>query len=549
MAKTKPPSFRFKNSDTIGAAGAEQDADFLDKCFVDTGNLELLRDFNDSRMIVLGRTGTGKSALLATLERSYPKQTIRIAPEELAVTYVTNSTILNFFAALGVNLYPFFKLLWRHVLTVEILTRHFPDSGERPRMSLIERLREICVGPTKHHQDMRKAVKYLEDWGKSFWQDTEYRVKEITSILEQRLTAEIEATLGLKGAGVGVSAATEDSFSESQRIELIKRGQEIISKAQVEDLHKLLKLLDSVLIDKQKGYYLIVDDLDENWVEDRLRYRLIMSLIHTARDFFKVKNAKVILALRRDLIERVFRLTRDAGFQEEKYQSLYIPMVWPEAQIINVLDSRINHLITRKYTTANVNHRDVLPEKVRRVPIDKFIYSIAPRPRDVIAFFNTCISSAAGGQSRLAAKNVLLAEGEYSRGRLRALADEWSTDYPTLADFVKILNRRSKSFKLRTILDSEAASLCLDIASEHPDKLGQLQSAMQVVDCTMSAKEFKFTLMKVFYHVGLIGLKLSGYASESWADEQGMGVSPAEISDDTSAVVHSAYCRVLGIVE
>ena len=52
-----------------------------------------------------------------------------------------------------------------------------------------------------------------------------------------------------------------------------------------------------------------------------------MALMQTARDFNEVRYAKVVIALRRDLIERVFRLARDSGFQEEKYQSLYLPLV------------------------------------------------------------------------------------------------------------------------------------------------------------------------------------------------------------------------------
>lgn len=102
MAKLQS-AFRFKATDSIGAAGAEDD-EFLDECFVDTGALELLSDIGDRRLILLGRTGAGKSALLTVLERRREAQTIRISAEHLALTYVANSTILNFFGSVGVNL-------------------------------------------------------------------------------------------------------------------------------------------------------------------------------------------------------------------------------------------------------------------------------------------------------------------------------------------------------------------------------------------------------------------------------------------------------------
>ena len=88
------------------AMAAEQDADFLESCFVDTGAYTLVKDANDHRVILVGRTGTGKSALLQMLEQDSPRSVVRIVPETLALTYVSNSTILNFFAQIGVNLDP-----------------------------------------------------------------------------------------------------------------------------------------------------------------------------------------------------------------------------------------------------------------------------------------------------------------------------------------------------------------------------------------------------------------------------------------------------------
>jgi hypothetical protein len=547
-AKPQTSVFRFQSTDTIGAAGAEDDREFLSECFVDTGLLGLLKEMNDNRLIVLGRTGAGKSALLGTLEASEPEHVIRVSPEQLALNYVANSTVLNFFAELGVNLDPFFKLLWRHVLTVEILARHFADKPDPHEPSFLKRLKMQFLGTSKRDKDMLQALDYLEKWGESFWQDTEYRVKEITSRLESMLDGELRATLGSRAIGIGAATKTSDLISDTERTELISRGQNIISKAQVQDLSKVLSLLDSVLSDRLNGYYLVIDGLDENWVEERLRYKLIMALMQTARDFSSVRYAKVIIALRRDLIERVFRLARDSGFQEEKYQSLYLPLVWTRDEILEVLDKRVNRLVSRRYTKAVVTHRDLLPRDFRHKAIGEYIHRIAPRPRDVIALFNACIA-AAPNQSRLGAKEFRLAEGEYSRGRLRALADEWSVDYPTLADFATVLQRRPPSFKLSSVSQLDLETLCLTVVSEAPGRLGLLGSAMQVVDGVMTTTAFKPLLFRAFYQVGLVGLKLARHESESWVDEVGRSVSFAEIDDNTSAVVHPAFRRTLGVDE
>ncbi|HEY7790408.1 MAG TPA: hypothetical protein VIC33_07855, partial [Vicinamibacterales bacterium] len=105
MTMRAPSAFKFRSTDSIGAAGAEDD-EFLKECFVDTGVLDLLTDLEDRRLILLGRTGAGKSALLTMLQDRKDSHVITISAEHLALTYVANSTILNFFGSIGVNLDP-----------------------------------------------------------------------------------------------------------------------------------------------------------------------------------------------------------------------------------------------------------------------------------------------------------------------------------------------------------------------------------------------------------------------------------------------------------
>ena len=174
MPSTSLRSFRFKKHDHIGALAAEQDTQFLESCFVDTGAYELAQADDDNRVIVVGRTGTGKSALLRMLESKHARQVVRIEPENLALAYVSNSTILNFFADIGVNLDPFFKLLWRHVITVELLNHHFQGRNDQSPPNLLSRLRELFSSDTKEDRERQQAVTYIETWGRSFWKDTEF---------------------------------------------------------------------------------------------------------------------------------------------------------------------------------------------------------------------------------------------------------------------------------------------------------------------------------------------------------------------------------------
>ena len=383
-------TFKFRKLQNIGAAGAEED-EFLTECFVDNGYLSPLQDINHRGLILLGRTGSGKTALLRMLKDKREKNTITISPENLALTYVSNSNVLETFSNLGVNLDPFFKLLWRHVIVVEILSRHIKNRTSDIRKLPFSWLRSLFPDSNKNDREMQDAIDYLEKWGSRFWKETEFRVKEITQKLEKDLTRAVESNLGVDVPGVFTSAGSlrgsqKDSISEEVKLELRHLAQQVISETQVQDLHNVIKMLGKVLEKESQEYYVLIDRLDENWVEDRLRYRLIMALLQSAKDFINVGRAKIIVALRRDLLERVFRHTREAGFQEEKYNSLLLPITWNPDELVEVLDRRIDRLVSRSYTKRTVTHIDLLPPQVNRQKITEYIVERAQRPRDIIAF-------------------------------------------------------------------------------------------------------------------------------------------------------------------
>ncbi len=548
MRKVHQSEFRFRNTDTIGAASAEDDTELLKTCFVETGDYEALKNQNDIRQIVLGRTGSGKSALFERLKQEEEEHIISIAPDELALTYVSNSSMIEYLSDLGVNLDPFYKLLWRHVLTVEVLRKHFEPHANTAKGRFWEVIIEKFQSQTRNDKDAKQAVQYLQEWGEKFWLETEYRVKEITSTLEKKITDALGGDLGPRFLKAKAASNVQSLLSEEEKAEVVNRGQRVVSETQVQDLKKVGDLLERVLSDPQKHYYVLIDRLDENWIEEKLRYRLIMALLDSLRKISQVRNVKVLVAIRRDLIERVFNLVREAGFQEEKYQSLYLPLRWPSRQIIELLDKRVDALVARQYQRSkSVTHQDLLPKQVDKVPIKDFITSRAPRPRDVISFFNKCIE-VAEGRPQLNVDTLKRAEGEYSRQRLRALGDEWYANYTGLLDFTDILKNRPSSFSISQVERADIADLCLKSAIQHPEEHGVLREhARNVVEELVNVADFKRTLFMVFYRVGLIGLKLETFESASWVDETGQTVSLSEIDDTTHVVVHTTFHRALGI--
>jgi hypothetical protein len=532
--------FRFRTTDTIGVADAESDHAFLNECFLDTGELGLLLDCGDHRRIVLGRTGAGKTALLnELLDRA--STAISIKPESLAIAYISNSTILQFVYGLGVNLDTFFKLLWRHVFTVEVIKAHFHLDSPNAKEGLLEWLRGVFSDKKRQHE---KALAYLERWGSKFWEQTDYRIEELTTKLESDLKASITAVL----PATKINLSGGQSLSQEEKASVVERAKYVVNQVQIQELSYVLELLDTILEDPKKRYYIVIDRLDENWVEEGLRYLLIRALIETVRDFNKVRHAKIVIALRHDLIDRVIRLSRGPGFQEEKYESLYLDLHWTREQLTQILDKRIDRMVRQSYTGQPVTHKDLLPKNVNKQPaIDYILDRTLMRPRDVIVFFNACIRQARDNPV-ITSSMLKEAEGEYSRQRLRSLGDEWIADYPDLLAFIDVLKNKPARFSVQDITDEQCLNLAILVLDSGEEVTGELKEALREIENDPTrTTAFRNWLVAVFYRVGIVGLKLESFDAVVWSTTGRRSISAAEIAPATRVAVHPCYWRSLGI--
>jgi hypothetical protein len=532
--------FRFRSHDHIGAADAESDQAFLRECFIDTGEIDFLLDCDDHRRIVLGRTGAGKTALLARLSERTSNKVISIKPESLALAYISNSTILQFVNELGVNLDTFFKLLWRHVFTVEVLKAHFHLDSVSSKGSLVDWIRTQFSDKKRQHE---KALAYLEKWGSKFWEQTDYRIEELTTKFEADLKASISSVLPIAKMTMGGA----QSLSQEEKGAVVERAKYVVNQVQIQELTYVLELLDSILDDPQKRYYVVIDRLDENWVEEGLRYLLIRALIETVRDFRRVRHAKIIIALRYDLLDRVLRVSRGGGFQEEKYESLYVDLRWSRDDLTKLLDTRIGRMVREQYTTKEVTHADVLPRFINKTPtMDYILARTLMRPRDVIMFFNACIRQAQGNP-QITPQMLKEAEGEYSRLRLRSLADEWSADYPFLMLVVDLLKGRAAQFPLGSVTDEECVALAIRLLGQQiPDE--ELLSAVAEVDRDPnSTGAIRRCVAALLYRVGVVGLKLETFESVVWSTSGRRSISISEMGSEVKIAVHPCFWRSLGI--
>lgn len=533
--------YKFRKHDQIGAASAEQDSRFLEQCFVDNGDIAILEDFQDSRRVIVGRTGAGKTALLRRL-RSTNDHVIVIEPESLSLSHIANSGTIRFCLEAGINLDIFYKLLWRHVFTVEILKERHHITNESTKGSFVNRL----LGALGKQQDTRKklALEYLEKFSDKFWQDTEYRIDEITRTLESDIKAGVSATVPNVSFEVGGSK----TLTEDQKVQVVHRGQEIVQRIQVRQLNDVLDVLQEDLQSDSRRYFLTIDRLDEGWVDDPIRYRLIRALIDTVREFQRVEQVKIIVAVRTDLLERVFEHTRDAGFQEEKYRSICFPVSWDRQALSKILQSRVNKLIQDAYTKESVELSEILPKATGNTALDYMLDRTLNRPRDLIEFFNACLQRAVG-EPKITRSILQEAEAEYSRLRLLALGDEWFGAHPGLIDAVTgLLRGRSHSFRLGDIDDETVSEFCLEFFIKFYEIEGKLVAiAKDVAERKADGSDFRRQLVEILYRIGLLGIKAEGFEKVSWAHASVFSVVPPRITDETRVQVHPTFWRALGI--
>ena len=498
--KTPANKIVYRAGARIGFADAEDDIEFLEKCYVDTGQVKQALDTEDPGSIILGRTGCGKTAAILHI-KEIEDHVISIEPENLALNYISNSNILSFFHGLGVNLDLFFQLLWRHVLCVELLNYHYKIRNVSDFKTAWNGLKELLV----EDKGKNLALDYLETWGAHFWEETQQRVRQIVEKFED----ELQAGLDLEKIGVPLNARGSTKIFGEEKSELVSHASNVVNKVQIKSLSAIMDLMaDDIFTNKQVKYYIVIDKLDENWVDDDLRYKLIRALIETIKAFRKIRTVKLVIALRVDLIERIYKYTRSGGFQEEKYEDFNVYIKWNNDELFKLVDSRVADLFKRKYTRTGVHFHDIFPRRYRQNGhmFDYLVQRTQLRPRDIIAFVNQVFIEAIG-KSTITASDIDRAELEYSKKRLRALCIEWQEEHPFLELCIEAFRNLPTRLRMSDLSEHSLTKMILSLCdkTDAPDRMPQLAVCFMEDTCTF--EDFRAHMIRILYKVGAVGVK------------------------------------------
>lgn len=525
----------------IGELDAEADSKLLDSCFIDNGYLDQLIDVKNPKSIILGRTGSGKSALIYKLEQSIPKCK-RLDPHDISIKFLEHSDIINFFESLDIKLDLFYRMLWRHIIILELLKLRYDFSSFSSQSSIFKNFLNWFKD-----NDERKAYEYFQQWGDKFWLETDEQLKQITSKLEN----ETKATLGINSSIIKAGAEGLSKYSEEQITDIKRKANQVIDGSQLANLNHILDTLNqSAFNDSQKKFYLIIDQLDEDWANTSTRCKFIRALIEEIKSFRKLSQIKIVIALRKDLLQLVFDQTRDSGFQEEKYESYILDILWQPADLRNLVEKRINQVFKFQYINENITFDDLFPsprKKGGQLAFDFLIERTLRRPRDILQFVNTCFQKSS--DNKISWRALLAAEAIYSNKRLNSLSEEWSQIYPSFLDIVEIL-RNKKANVSRSNLTGEILQEIIFSLYERNDVDSCIDICKRFIEpkSTIKESEILSQILVALYKTGVIGIKVSSLETFIWSYIDQPTITIGEAKRATSIKVHKMLHRALDIV-
>ncbi|EMO4454011.1 MULTISPECIES: P-loop ATPase, Sll1717 family [Klebsiella] len=525
----------------IGELDAESDTLLLESCFVDSGYLNKLLDPFDNSSIVRGRTGAGKSALLhMVMNRAYKCR--QLDPNDISIRFLEQSDIIAFFEALNVNLDMFYKVLWRHILIMELLKLRHDIKSESDTNNFFSAI----LSRLKKDEIKRKALEYFREWGDKFWIDTDAHLREITLKLER----DTKASIGGEYSGIALNAEYAKKLTEEQVHDVKKRATEVVSSLQIQKLNEILSLLAEYSFDDpQKKYVIIIDQLDENWAENETRYKFIRALIEEIKVFRKIKNIKIIVALRLDLLRSVFNLTRSSGFQEEKYESYILDIKWTPEQLTELIQKRVGEVYRKQYTRDNVKIQDIFPKPkggpTGLTAIEYITERTLLRPRDILQYVNECFSVALN-RERVSWDSIQKAESVYSLKRLRSLKEEWGDIYPSFEETVELLrnlpDKFSRAIIPRANIDSVISELSIQ-GTQDPCAV----VANKMLNGESRESDVINELLLCLYNLGIVGFKVSSLTPYKWSSRDSTPATKNEIKRASGMKIHKMLHSALDI--
>jgi hypothetical protein len=461
----------------------------------------------------------------------------------MSLSYLTNSNILQYLRELKVSLGFFYKVLWKHVFIVEILKLYLGEDANK-KQSVVQKLWSMVSTGGKSDEAKRMALEYFNKWSDEFWLTTEYRIKTLEQELEQKVTSE----LGINLSSIKAGSSGSDTIAETKVYEVKTKAEHIISQVQAQTLLTLIELLSkNVFNSTQRKFYLLIDDLDKEWVSPQIVYDLIGAMIEVIKEFQqKFKGVKIIISLRENLQMKVFSGTEHRGGQREKFAPLFLNLNWTNPDLKKLIDIRLQLITNKELNLHNVFEK----QPNGKTGIEYIIERTFLRPRDIISYFNKIIE-ASSQRSHFNMNIIKQAEVKYSIERLQALEDEWSENYGEISKVLTFLRGMHNGFRIYNIKEDPFAEILFDVDFVNAFKGDLYNACIKWRNAKSDISNFRLFLSEVLYilyRIGIIGIKRTSDLPVEFYYSELHPTTKSDFNNDIKIYVHKSLYSVLKIV-
>lgn len=429
----------------LGDARAEQDYARSKSAFYQSADYRTLIE-SDTKSIVVGRRGVGKSALFLRLSDYYTDaervEVVRFAPDE------------------------------HEILGFRPLAKHFNNDFRliRAAMRLVFR-----------YALMLEAIEALS---------TRYKFKQTTTYNELHLA--LEPWRKFSSFSLRVRKLLEGSIGNTDDPE-----SRIAAIAENLRIGELDGLLATALGEMKRQVVVLIDRLDEGYEPDEVGVGIVDGFLQGAMDVRdRVPACRTIVFLRDNIYRAVEHFDQD--FSRNLEQSV-LRLHWDERALLNFAANRIR-LVTDIKAEKSIKVWDAITlgalqgESGFHSCLKLTLY----RPRDLLLLLNEAFRNAAG-QERFAIEplDVESSAQAISENRLRDLIKEYSAQLPGLGELISAFGDMTPAFPL----DEAVHRVAKIIESDTYEPAVQQQFAIYAtpVDAIRS-----------LYSVGFVGVKETG---------------------------------------
>ena len=454
-----------------------------------------------SKSLVIGRKGSGKSALCLILKKELNQEdktyACVVTPDAISADEIKR------FQMAGINEQQSKKLIWRYIFLVHICkflleasrnkcnsdwsakSEQFSDSDwskEQGCSSQLNKIREFLV-ENREVDDM--------NFQENFW----------------RIINRIQTALTFKAFGQSLQLTTNQAPNEGL------------------DFNSKLEFLESYLKEplehfKEYKFFLLVDKVDEIWDGNPSSNEMVIGLLMASKEINQMNsNVSCAVFLRTDIYEQLH------FFDKDKLRGDEVPVLWNSETLPQIILERARVSTKQENMATQDFWSQYLPSEIEDTKTSDFIVAhTLMRPRDIIQLCNLCVDTARReGSDPVQVKHIRQALDMYSSWKLNDLLGEYRVNYPFLNDLLIIFS--NTSYVLQRI---RLEDIYKRINSALEDRYPSYRQLLSID-----------SILNILYGIGFIGVERVGEVFFYYQD-------PRTVEDNDSVfTVHPAFRNAL----